>query len=93
MDDDYNDDYPLLDFMLSDDLGASAIYAEDQVTWGPDGPELSPIEPLWDYADDGYDDAYDEQSWLEGSRSKDEEFYPIDPRELSSCYEEWEDYC
>lgn len=41
MENSYNDDYPLLDFTLSDNLGNGGIYAEDQVVIGPDGPELS----------------------------------------------------
>lgn len=90
VEDGYNDDYPFLDFMLSDDYGESGIYAEDQVVIGPDGPELAPLELPWDNDDDD-DDYYDDP--VSQSRDEEEEFYVLSERELSSCYEEWEDYC
>lgn len=93
MDDDHNDDYPLLDFLLPDDLGNGSIYAEDQVVFGPDGPELGPIEDLWNNDVDDDDDDDDFYEPYPQPEEDEEEFYVIDPRELSCCYEEWEDYC
>lgn len=89
MEDGYNDDYPMLDFELPIAQDECGIYAEDQVVIGPDGPELAPIEAPWDdgSADDNFDD------YEPYSEPQEEEFYAIDPRELSCCHEEWEDYC
>ena len=92
MEDDYYDDYPLLDFMLPGDLGEGDVYAEDQIVLGPDGPEIGPMDSPWgngEEDDDGYDDEPVSQPW----NREDEEYYVVDERELSCCHEEWEDYC
>ena len=89
MDDSY-DDYPLLDFTLSDSLDAGDIYAEDQIVWGPDGPEIGPIDSPWDSSND---DDYDDEFFSQPQEDQDEEFYVFEPKDLSCCYEEWEDYC
>ena len=89
--DDY-DDYPLLDFEISDSLDTGGIYAEDQIVWGPDGPEIGPIDPPWDNGDVS-DDSYDDEFFLQPQNDQSEEFYVLEPKDLSCCYEEWEDYC
>ena len=90
MDDDFIDDYPLLDFMLSDEIEYGGIYAEDQVVFGPDGPELGPIEGPWDDGADDNDDCYDELAF-QPQDDEEEEYYVLEPKDLSCCYEEWED--
>jgi len=90
--DDYDDDYPILDFELSDGLGAGDIYAADQIVWGPDGPEIGPIDSPWDTGDVS-DDGYDDEFFSQPQNDQSEEFYVLEPKDLSCCYEEWEDYC
>lgn len=90
-----DDDYPHLDFMLSDNFGNGSVYSEDQVVVGPDEPELASADSLWNNnVYDNDDDYYDEMYAMQSQNDQEEQYYvELEGKDIFTCWEEWEDYC